>query len=144
MQFDDLLEELHTRALQDPRPSFVEDRILAASNMLENPEEYEMEPPSEVFTYADANLVGSLVCPEEGMQESVHKPVLDIDFPAHLEPSSTPGHFHLYLQKEIPWSKYVLLLSALGAAGILEPGYVAACIDQGQSYVRRPGVKKCP
>lgn len=142
MNFEEKLEELRTKALQDPKPSFVRDRCLATSDALENRDEYEMDPPVEAWSYADANLVSSLVCHGSRNFEAIHKPVLDIDFPAHLEPSSTPGHFHLYLQKDIPWSKYVLLLSALGAAGILEPGYVAACIAQEQSYVRRPGVKK--
>lgn len=140
MNFEELLTPLGSVPPGDNRPDFIEDREMAHSDVLENVKEYEIEPPIEVYDYEDANLVGSLVSWDK--LESVHKPVIDIDFPAHLEPSSTPGHFHLYLQKEIPWSKYVLLLTAMAGAGILEEGYVAAAIRQGQTYVRRPGVKK--
>jgi len=71
-----------------------------------------------------------------------HRPLLDIDFPAALVPSTTPGHFHLYLDKELSWDKYEDLLKALGKAGILESGYVAASIARGYTSVRLPWVKK--
>lgn len=74
--------------------------------------------------------------------ENVHRPVLDIDFPVKLVPSSTEGHFHLYLDKEMPWSTYKNLLNALAAAGIIEKGYAAASIARGYSTVRLPWEKK--
>ena len=71
-----------------------------------------------------------------------HRPVLDIDLPARLIPSTTPGHFHLYLDIEIPHEKYMRLLDALGEAGILEPGYVLASKARGYTAARLPWIKK--
>lgn len=72
----------------------------------------------------------------------VHKPVLDIDFDAKLIPSTTEGHFHLYLDKEIPWNKYVKLLSVLAEVGIIEEGFAKASINRGYSAVRLPWIEK--
>lgn len=69
-------------------------------------------------------------------REGMHAPALDIDFPAQLIPSRTPGHFHLYLDTEISWKKYKKLLIALGEAGILEPGYVSASLAEQCSALR--------
>lgn len=74
--------------------------------------------------------------------ETFHRPVLDIDFPAVLLPSTTPGHFHLFLDKEIAWSTYARLLSALSDAGIIEEGYEDASHNRKFSSVRLPWVKK--
>lgn len=74
--------------------------------------------------------------------ESFHRPVLDLDFPAHVVPSSTPGHGHLYLDKVLTWSQYVKLLEVLAEVGILEPGYVQASIAREFTSVRLPWVKK--
>jgi len=72
----------------------------------------------------------------------VHRPVLDLDFPAQLVPSSTPGHFHLYLDLEVPHAKYMTLLGALADAGVIEPGYCGASQERGYTAVRLPWVKK--
>lgn len=42
------------------------------------------------------NLVSSKMYNEHGYLDR-HSPVLDIDFPARLLPSTTEGHFHSYL-----------------------------------------------
>lgn len=85
------------------------------------------------------NLIGSLI--ED--TDNLHSPVLDIDFPARLVPSTTPGHFHLYLDGlALHWSAYIDLLVALGRAGVLGEGYVNASIDRGMTTVRPPHVKK--
>lgn len=85
-----------------------------------------------------ANLVSSELEGDEGL----HAPVLDLDFPCELVPSSTEGHFHLYLNRELDWSRYVHLLLALKECGLLEEGYVEASLAQGRTYVRRPEVRK--
>jgi hypothetical protein len=91
----------------------------------------------------EANLVGSLI---EGARDGVglHAPVLDLDFPARLVPSTTEGHFHLYLDVPMTWRTYHDLLLALGRAGVLEPNYVAASLARRQTFVRKPGVVKPP
>lgn len=76
------------------------------------------------------------------MPEPLHRPVLDIDFPAHLIPSTTEGHFHLYLDKTMTWGNFEKLLLVMGEVGLLEQGYVDASIARGYSSVRLPWVKK--
>jgi len=84
-----------------------------------------------------ANLITSRVA-----GTGMHKPVLDIDLPATLLPSSTPGHFHLFIDHEMPWETYVELLEALVKAGLVEPGYMNASRDRGYTAVRLPWVRK--
>lgn len=84
-----------------------------------------------------ANLVSSL------LENGAHSPVLDLDFSARLIPSSTEGHFHLYLDGlEIPWDRYEPLLKALADAGVIGEGYAHHSIERGQSVLRREGVTK--
>lgn len=71
-----------------------------------------------------------------------HMVVLDLDVPAALVPSSTPGHSHLYIETSMPWDVYVNLLTAMADAGILEPGYVGASKERGFTAVRLPWVSK--
>ncbi len=78
----------------------------------------------------DANLIGSLTT------NGTHAPVLDIDYPARLIPSSTPGHYHLYLDREIPWGRYQLVLWVLSLAGLIEPGFFRAAIARGMTFAR--------
>jgi hypothetical protein len=85
---------------------------------------------------ADANLVSSLCYNGE------HRPVLDIDIPARLVPSSTEGHTHLYFDVPMSWKKYSTLLVVLQDAGILQPGYVQAALRREATFVRPPHVKK--
>lgn len=87
---------------------------------------------------ADANLVSSRLDPEG----KLHMPVLDLDFPASLVPSSTPGHFHLYIDKEMDWKTYERLLKALSDAGVIERGYYKASKARKATYVRIPGHTK--
>lgn len=83
------------------------------------------------------NVVSSLCA------NGLHSPVLDIDFPCRLVPSSTPGHFHLYLDGiEIEWEAFRRVLSVLGEAGILGRGYVAHSLNRGFSVVRMEHDKK--
>ena len=92
----------------------------------------------ETESYDEATLVGS----DGGY--NYHMPVLDIDFEAALVASSTPGHYHLYLNKGMSWEKYAKLLEALYEAGIIQEGYYKMAIARGQTFVRRPGVYKKP
>lgn len=83
-----------------------------------------------------ANLVSSLT---EG---GLHAPVLDLDVPAFLLPSSTPGHSHLYIDVEMPWRTYRALLRAMKDAGIIEKSFYRGSIQRKQTMVRPPWVKK--
>lgn len=77
-----------------------------------------------------------------GMELQMHRPVLDIDFPAALVRSSTPGHSHLYLDLLMAWPKYLALLEALADAGIIEKGYLEASRQRGYSAARLPWIIK--
>lgn len=87
---------------------------------------------------AKANVVTSMV--ENNVTK--HKVILDIDLPAALLPSSTPGHSHLYIDHELSWRDYKKLMKVLAKVGIVEPGFVDASIHRGYSAVRLPWVKK--
>lgn len=99
-----------------------------------------LDDRDEVDCYRDeANVLSSELNETHGW----HAPVLDIDFPCRLEPSSTPGHFHLYLDGLVmPWADYEALLNALAVAGVIEHGYAEACIARKSTMVRLPGVQK--
>jgi hypothetical protein len=99
----------------------------------------------------EANLITSRALDQEGTLdgtikrwgEEIHRPLLDIDFEAALIPSSSPGKFHLYLDKPMPRSTYNALLRALADAGVIERGFA----DSGMgselgTTLRLPWVKK--
>jgi hypothetical protein len=94
----------------------------------------------EPAEYGDANLIGS----KTDLEEDGHLPCIDLDLPAHLEPSTKPDHYHLYLNKVVKWDKYVNLLKAMYEAGLINEGFMEMSIRRGQTYVRRPGVFKGP
>jgi hypothetical protein len=97
------------------------------------------EAPAETTTDVDqAQVISSEIVGSMGH----HLVVLDIDVPAKLLPSSTPNHWHLYIEKPVTWFQYVNLLRALEDAGIVEPGYVSASIERGNTRVRLPWIKK--
>lgn len=90
----------------------------------------------------EANVLTSLVLDEEEGWTGMSKVVLDIDLPAQLLPSSTPGHFHLLIDHEVEWNVYRNLLEALAEAGIVEEGFVGASVARGYTAVRLPWIRK--
>ncbi|MGZ4518789.1 MAG: hypothetical protein ACXVGB_00025 [Mycobacteriaceae bacterium] len=70
-----------------------------------------------------------------------HLPTLDIDLPCELRESS-PGKYHLYIDKPMPWSQYRMLLDVLAQVGIIEQGYADASIEKRGSALRKPGTFK--
>lgn len=95
------------------------------------------EDREEVTSLDDANIVSS-----QFRGSDHHMVILDLDVPAALVPSSTPGHSHLYIQSRMGWETYSNLLDALSAAGILEPGYVGASKARKFTGVRLPWISK--
>ena len=89
---------------------------------------------------SEANVISSIR--RGGGNPTTHYPVLDLDIPAYLVPSSTPGHSHLYLDVELLDADYWALCDVLATYGILEPGYVSACKERGYTSVRLPWVRK--
>ncbi len=90
----------------------------------------------------EANVITSVV-------RGAHKPkrhmlLIDIDHPAWLVRSSTPGHFHLYVEVPggIPDDRYKALLTSLALAKVIEHGYVKASHKRGYTTLRLPWIKK--
>lgn len=118
------------------------------TNWADSSEQHDwLDTRNEVDSLDDANVVSSRL--RDSAKEWVHhdgvtyhKLIIDLDLPAYLVPSSTPGHSHLYIDKDIPEAAYFNLLEALARANILEHGYVAASIDRGASFLRFPWVQK--
>jgi hypothetical protein len=104
-------------------------------------EEYETRTATtslESATSISSRVMGGAASPMTEM----HKPVLDIDMPVKAIESSTPGHYHLYIDKELSWEDYELLLRTLAAVGIIEPGYLDASVMRQHTSVRLPWVRK--
>ena len=72
----------------------------------------------------------------------VHALLIDLDLPAYLVPSSTPGHSHLYVDTAIPQDRYFKLLEALADCGVIQRGYAESSIRRGGTALRLPWVKK--
>lgn len=85
----------------------------------------------------DANVISSKV---KGTTR--HKVIIDLDFPAALIPSTTEGHFHLYLDKELTSPEMEKLLVALHEAGIIAEGNMNQWHRFRAVFLRLPWVKK--
>jgi hypothetical protein len=97
-------------------------------------------PPKERMDYG-ANIVTSEHRNNSG---TYHALLLDIDHPAWLVRSSTPGHFHLYIDVPggIRHGDYLTLLNVLADVGVIERGYANASAARGFSSLRLPWIKK--
>ena len=84
----------------------------------------------------------TIVSSELDLERGTHTPMLDIDVPARLVESSTPGHSHLYIDVQMPWRKYKRLLKALMKAGIIEEGYYKMSVKRKATHLRPPWVDK--
>jgi len=91
---------------------------------------------AEVAVIEQANLISSKC------DDNLHAPVIDIDLPIEVYPSSQLGHYHLYINHKMPWETYKEMLLALAKAGVVEEGFVDASIQKGYSSVRPVGVTK--
>jgi hypothetical protein len=89
-------------------------------------------------TVPDANISTSI---REDAPEH-HALLLDLDVPAWLIPSSTPGHSHLYVDVHIREAEYFQLLDALANAGVIQRGYADASKRRGGTALRLPWIKK--
>ncbi len=103
-----------------------------AGNSGDGDAEYE-----EVNSLDAADIVSS-----QWAHTALHTVVLDIDVPAMLVESSTPGHHHLYVSTLMSWEKYAAVLNALADAGIIEDGYRNSSLARGFSAVRLPWIGK--
>lgn len=68
--------------------------------------------------------------------DALHGFCVDIDLPCALVESS-PGKYHLYIEKEIRWDDYQMLLEQLANCGIVEEGYVRVSRARGATFLRK-------
>lgn len=87
---------------------------------------------------------GNLFSSELVGQTGYHVPTLDIDLECELIESTSPGHFHLYIDKPMSWEDYYHLLSVLLDVGIIQKGFFDLSIARKATFLRKPGVKKQP
>lgn len=132
---------VHIPDFVGPRPLYRQEDLNLNLNWKELEDEAKTARPDEVDTPEDANLIGSKA---DILEPDGHLPVIDMDLPCHLEPSTTPGHFHLYVNKVVAWDKYVAVLKAMYEAGLVEEGFYEMTVSRGESFVRPPWVAKLP
>lgn len=98
--------------------------------------EYRQEEDRWQVEEKDANLISSLT------DQGTHMPIIDLDFPHHFEPSTTPGHNHLYIDVEMSRFKLFLLAWVLYYTGVIELGHFVWTIRRGASFVRIKNLAK--
>lgn len=97
-----------------------------------------------VYEEREANLISSSITGALG-KATGHYPAIDIDVPFEkVDSTNTEKHGggHLFIDVELTWNEYRLLLHTLATLGIVEPGYVAAAEMRGATFVRKPGEQK--
>lgn len=120
------------------KPDYIKDRLTAWFDDSEDISSNESGwlPNSNESDYSKANLVTSRT------MTLLHLPVIDIDLPCKLEPSTSDNCYHLYINKEVKWEDYIEMLQAMAKCGIVQQGWVNATVHRGYSAVRKPGHKK--
>ena len=100
--------------------------------------DYSANDGEVVENLMDANVISS----DSRTDPDVQYPVIDLDVPVYLVPSSTQGHSHLYINVGMTFEDYTRILLALAQAGVVEEGYAEASIRRGRSDVRLPWIQK--
>lgn len=95
-----------------------------------------LRPSTQGGVYGFPNLISSRTT------DGRHMPILDLDFPHHFEPSTTPGHTHFYIDTPLSKTKWAVLMLVLGWCGIVEAPFVAWSLRRGGNFVRIPGTSK--
>lgn len=92
----------------------------------------------------EGNVITSRYANLPAGHEPRHAIVLDIDHPSWLIPSTTPNHYHLYIDVPggVDESSYFALLDLLGRFGIIERGYAKVSMNRGYTSVRFPWIEK--
>lgn len=85
---------------------------------------------------------GNLFSSELVGQAGYHVPTLDLDLECELIESTTPGHFHLYIDKPMKWEEYYILLQVLYDVGLIQKGFLDLSVARKATFLRKPGVKK--
>lgn len=84
---------------------------------------------------ANSNIITSVA------NDGYHYPVLNFDFPVRVYPSTTPGHYHVYLDKPIESEVYFAFLDYLNEMGLTDRRWTRSAHHLGASWVRLPWVQ---
>lgn len=98
--------------------------------------------PWDETSLKKANLVTSVVKSTKGKTVETHRLLLDLDFDAALIPSSTPGHNHLYIDKELTKEQVDKVVAVLNEVGILQDGVKNGYNRRGALSLRLPWIDK--
>ena len=103
-----------------------------------------LDPQPETPDLNDLHTLFLDVPPRVEGEGERHMVLLDLDVPAHLVPSSTYGHSHLYIDVPggVPADVYWELVRALAKAGVIEPGYAGVSEERGYTALRLPWIHK--
>jgi hypothetical protein len=96
----------------------------------------------EEIPFEEPEVVLSTIKDDDPFADTKHTLMLDLDVPAMLVPSSTPGHSHLYIDVPMDWDRVVDIMDALVAAGVVEEGYANASKKRRCTALRLPGKTK--
>lgn len=126
-------------AMKQERKPPLEGQLYAKIVDWKNSDSFETGAPDTITTSIEgADVITSMIA----NKVTHHKVIIDLDIPAKLIPSSTEGHFHLYIDHEMTWEDYKKLLDALVDAGLIQEGYRGASAARGYTAVRLPWVRK--
>jgi hypothetical protein len=83
----------------------------------------------------------------EDVKTGLHHILIDIDRRAVLLPSTSVGHFHLYVEMGMcgdgmKWEDYAEWLRASAKIGLIEEGYAEASIRRKATFLRLPWIRK--
>lgn len=123
-------------SLLDAIPKFARGNRLKRAELKTGSEEFDPEQKIEDASLYEANLITSEAA------EGWHFPLIDIDMECALIPSTTPGHYHLYIDKPMTFKNYVMLLKVMRDVGIVQPGYADGTEVRGFGALRLPHIKK--
>lgn len=115
------------------------DRIMQRTKIaIKNDSEAKEWEDPEYFPagHDDATLVTS------ELPNGNHMPVIDLDLTTMLIPSTRPGHYHLYVNREMSWGQFLNMLQAMTDAGVVQDGFNRHTRRRGHATVRYPGVTK--
>jgi hypothetical protein len=136
--FADMAKAMVERFAPEPElPLFVATNQLVKCENLDSAEYHRENINSDTEDLDAANLISSQVT-----GTTRHRPILDLDFPAALIPSSTEGHFHLYLDKELTHDQMDRLVTTLWELGIIADGNLNQWQRSKRLFLRLPWVRK--
>lgn len=97
----------------------------------------DIESDREPAPVDEADVIGSRVTATD-----LHTVIVDLDVPARLVPSTTPGHSHLYVDVPVSFPGLLDILRTLARYGIVEGGYAHVTEERGEAFARLPWVRK--